>query len=111
MDMVVQVYCISEIYLIFIYKPDINECDEDKGGCSHRCTNTEGSFECSCNDGYILDSDRRNCLPDIIPCDEDNGGCSQRCNNTEGSFECSCYDGYILDSDGRNCLGKFSEMC
>ena len=46
-------------YFIFT---DINECAESNGGCSHNCNNTEGSFECSCRDGYILDSDRKNCL-------------------------------------------------
>ena len=35
----------------------IIECD----GCSQYCTNTEGSFECACIDGYILDSDGKNC--------------------------------------------------
>ena len=25
------------------------------------CTNTEGSFECFCRDGYILVSDGKNC--------------------------------------------------
>ena len=40
---------------------DINECEDDNGGCSQTCTNTEGSFECSCRDGYILDGDGKNC--------------------------------------------------
>ena len=40
---------------------DTNECDDDNGGCSQNCTNTEGSFECFCRNGYILDSDGKNC--------------------------------------------------
>ena len=40
---------------------DINECDESNGGCSHNCNNTEGSFECSCRDGYMLDSNGAIC--------------------------------------------------
>ena len=44
-------------------KLDINECDKDNGGCSHNCTNTEGSFECLCRNGYELNSDDgRTCL-------------------------------------------------
>ena len=31
---------------------DIDECSVDKGGCQHICTNTDGSYECSCNAGY-----------------------------------------------------------
>ena len=40
---------------------DIVECDENNGGCSQICTNTEGSFECSCRNGYVLESDGHNC--------------------------------------------------
>merc|ERR1739838_170001 len=29
---------------------DINECGTDNGGCSHGCTNLNGTFECSCPD-------------------------------------------------------------
>ena len=31
------------------------------GGCEHTCYNTEGSYTCSCNDGYILGTDNRMC--------------------------------------------------
>ena len=37
--------------LVFI---DIDECISDNGGCDLNCTNTDGSYYCSCNDGYIL---------------------------------------------------------
>ena len=42
---------------------DIVECDDHKDniGCSQICTNTEGSYECSCRNGYVLDSDGHNC--------------------------------------------------
>ena len=32
------------------------------GGCQHRCSNTNGSYLCSCNDGYALAGDHRTCL-------------------------------------------------
>ena len=31
---------------------DIIECDDDNGGCSQICSNTDGSFECECYDGF-----------------------------------------------------------
>ena len=40
---------------------DINECALDLDGCDHNCTNTEGSFVCSCRDGFFLDEDERSC--------------------------------------------------
>ena len=40
---------------------DINECGEDNGGCNQTCLNIDGSFECSCNDGYKLDANGRTC--------------------------------------------------
>lgn len=39
---------------------DIDEC-EQYGTCSQLCKNTEGSFECSCIEGYIL-SNKTGCL-------------------------------------------------
>ena len=54
------IVCLSIcILLLFL---DINECEDDNGGCSHNCTNTDGSFECSCNDGYELDNNGATCL-------------------------------------------------
>ena len=40
---------------------DIDECLTDNGGCGQVCTNTAGSFVCSCNQGFTLASDGRNC--------------------------------------------------
>jgi len=43
-----------------IFYTDVDECDID-GACDQNCTNTNGSFICSCDDGYTLDSDGRTC--------------------------------------------------
>ena len=36
---------------------DINECDQNMHSCDSnaKCTNTNGSFRCFCNDGYTGD--------------------------------------------------------
>ena len=45
-----------------MYVPsDINECDQDNGGCSQICNNTFGSYKCSCKQGYTLDINGFNC--------------------------------------------------
>ena len=49
----------------FILYIDINECDTNNGGCDHNCTNTIGSFECSCSTGYHL-CDNVYCIGDYI---------------------------------------------
>ena len=40
---------------------DVDECSEGTSGCSQDCTNTVGSFTCSCFDGYLLDEDGKAC--------------------------------------------------
>ena len=40
---------------------DINECNENLDNCDQTCVNTNGSFTCQCNIGYILESDRHTC--------------------------------------------------
>ena len=46
------------VYFIFISITDINECDDGIHDCLRSlasCKNTLGSFNCSCNHGYIGD--------------------------------------------------------
>ena len=40
---------------------DINECSISNDGCEEICTNTNGSFICSCHQGYMLRHDKRTC--------------------------------------------------
>ena len=61
-DIIVQVYDEGLIWFVISDKnSDIIECDDNNGGCSQICINTEGSFECFCRNGYVLDNDGRNC--------------------------------------------------
>ena len=79
---------------------DVNECTN--GGCDHVCTNSVGSFQCSCNSGYNLAADGTTCV-DINECQLNTDYCQQTCVNTAGGFTCSCNSGFALNSDGRTC--------
>ena len=41
--------------------PDIDECTEQIDGCAQICTDTDGSYTCSCNSGYELSTNDRDC--------------------------------------------------
>ena len=45
---------------------DINECDEGISGCNQTCTNTNGSYTCSCSNGYVLDAGGHSCNGKVI---------------------------------------------
>jgi hypothetical protein len=81
---------------------DINECESSSNNCQQICTNTEGSFMCSCQAGFTSSTSGATCT-DINECAISNGGCEQNCTNSEGSFECSCSLGFTLGVDGRTC--------
>ncbi|CAH1794302.1 unnamed protein product [Owenia fusiformis] len=83
---------------------DVDECSGNLDNCQHECSNTMGSFTCSCKPGYNLEPDNFTCT-DINECAQVNPiaqmGCSQTCNNIPGSYYCSCFNGYVLyDSPG-----------
>ena len=72
------------------------------GGCSQNCTNTLGSYACSCSDGYVIANGTM--CNDVNECMTANGGCSQNCTNTFGSYACSCLAGYTISpSNTSNC--------
>ena len=41
---------------------DVDECAVEENGCDQICINTDGSFECACNTGYVLDEDNISCI-------------------------------------------------
>ncbi|XP_062601119.1 latent-transforming growth factor beta-binding protein 1-like, partial [Saccostrea cucullata] len=75
----------------------INECEE-QSPCAHNCTNTNGSYMCTCDDGYEL-VDLSNCS-DI---DECLVHVCHICSNWAGGFDCSCYEGYSLNISTLSC--------
>ena len=111
---------------------DINECTSGEHNCHQNavCVNTEGSFTCTCNSGFV--GDGKTCaglfsyivkevvdyfvvrvLPtlffiDIDECTSGDHNCHQNavCVNTEESFTCTCNSGFV--GDGQTCTGLFS---
>ena len=46
-----------------IFLSDVDECKTNNGGCHHTCTNSEGSYKCSCDAGYeVASENKRLCL-------------------------------------------------
>ncbi|XP_067935630.1 mucin-like protein [Watersipora subatra] len=74
---------------------DINEC-ELSGYCSRDhefCENTEGSFNCLCNESYTrVGEDCVDINECLLPgkCDGDN----RKCTNVDPGYICACYIGY-----------------
>ena len=118
-------------YLFLFNCADVNECNSDDLNNCHEnanCTNTEGSFTCSCKPGYTGDGvtctsklvmiiaflfsfsgSIVTCFPsmfiDIDECEMGTHTCSSNasCTDTDGSFNCTCREGY--EGDGFNCTG------
>ena len=87
------------------YFTDIDECAENTDGCDQGCTNTAGSFVCSCDSGFTLSSDGRTCIEDN-ECTLGTNNCEQLCFNTEGGFRCDCNQGFQLNADQATCSGE-----
>ena len=45
---------------------DVDECATNNGGCAQTCTNTVGSFVCSCQSGYTLASNGLTCDGELL---------------------------------------------
>jgi len=81
---------------------DINECAVSNGGCEQICLNSDGSYFCSCNYGFVPHLNGMQCL-DVDECIVGNGDCSHECINLPGTYECNCPKNLTLDDDGYTC--------
>ena len=48
--------------IILYHFTDIHECSEGISGCNQVCSNTIGSYYCTCFEGYYLGGDNHTCL-------------------------------------------------
>ena len=99
---------------------DIDECNVTSPPCDQMCTNTPGSYVCSCYAGYTMATDGRCNGKNIFVCQAADhsslhaadineclgaNNCQQICLNTAGSYYCECTNGFVLDSNGHSCKG------
>ncbi len=80
---------------------DLNECTGKTHNCQQTCTNTQGSFTCSCDVGFTPSNAATVCT-NIDECARNISGCEQICTDTFGSFQCSCRSGFTVN--GSRCL-------
>merc|ERR1711892_1188056 len=67
---------------------DLDECaTENNCKAPLVCSNTYGSYECTCKSGYKLENET---CTDINECELDNCTANEHCTNTDGSFSCEC---------------------
>ena len=77
---------------------DIDECSEGSDNCAQVCTNTAGSYTCSCNSGFTLAADGRSCTanptislpttpPPTVPSLILKGVCGGKLTAASGSFQ------------------------
>ncbi|GCB77993.1 hypothetical protein scyTo_0015748 [Scyliorhinus torazame] len=87
---------LSEEQLDFFFA-DIDECATNTANCQQICTNTIGSFNCSCNPGFSTNVTNTSLCDDIDECATNTSTCQQICMNTIGSFRCSCHPGFSIN--------------
>lgn len=77
---------------------DINECEVHQSICGTNslCTNTEGSYFCSCPVGHT--GDPRTGCTDIDECSLNSCGANTVCINSIGSFTCQCKENFSGDA-------------
>ena len=95
--------------IIFLLFSDINECTEGSHNCEQSCTDTTGSFTCSCDGEFTLAADGRSCIADPAP-----SLCGGTLTAASGSFQTPGYPNsypqenfqcvWIIDVDGAEAI-------
>lgn len=56
--------CLNSIHFTWdiLFHIDIDECASKFNECAQICNNINGSYECACYEGYVLDYDKKSCI-------------------------------------------------
>ena len=102
---------LASSFVVFVQKYflDVNECatDNDCDAASTTCVNTDGSYKCVCNEGFVLQTDSDLCVDRDECAQTGDNKCdsSQQCINNDGSYVCQCASGFTTEVDG-SCKGR-----
>lgn len=81
-----------------VFTSDVDECATNNGGCQHDCTNTMGSYRCSCHNGYVLEPiEGQNCTE---------GGCKYEITAPAGQIYSPNYP--ELYPPSKDCVWRFT---
>ncbi|XP_034943059.1 tolloid-like protein 2 [Chelonus insularis] len=80
-----------------VFFTDMDECENNNGGCQHECHNTIGSYECSCHNGFKLQENGHDCRE---------GGCKYEITNPTGTITSPNYPDYYPSK--RDCVWHFT---
>ena len=88
------------LFIYLLVCADIDECSTSPCSAFADCTNTSGSYTCTCQTGYSGDgvtcTDDDECTAGTHNCNV-----AADCTNTAGSFTCACQTGF--SGDGVTC--------
>ncbi len=80
---------------------DVDECTLGLAECvtNSVCSNTEGSFACTCNPGWAGDLASGATCSDVDECQDGTAVCDlfSECSNTAGGYSCPCLAGFAGD--------------
>ncbi|XP_070835077.1 matrilin-3-like isoform X5 [Chaetodon trifascialis] len=71
--------------------------------CQHICINSDDSYICRCQVGYILNPDKKTCSRSGLDACAQGHDCQHICANNGNSYICKCRVGYMLNMDQKTC--------
>ncbi|KAL8611728.1 hypothetical protein ACOMHN_038981 [Nucella lapillus] len=94
---------------------DIDECRSQPAPCQQLCTNTMGSYQCSCKTGYRTHAANASLCMVADPCAAVSLPCAYACKNESGVVQCLCPSGCVISghiADVNECdLNQCSQKC